>query len=143
MYSMDLENGGSPKPFTPEGVYRGRLITSDGKLLVRAADGQNWMAYPIESGPPLPLRGIEPGEEVVGIGRDDRTLYVRRLAQLPQKIGRVDSVTGQRQFWKEIAPVDTAGVENLASVTIYNDGKAYIYNYNRILSDLYLVKGLK
>jgi hypothetical protein len=40
-------------------------------------------------------------------------------------------------------PPDPAGVEYVGPVLPTPDGKAYVYGYRRLLSDLYLVEGLK
>jgi len=45
--------------------------------------------------------------------------------------------------WKELAPVDRAGVYNVAVLSVTPDACWYVYSYVRDLSDLYLVEGLK
>jgi hypothetical protein len=40
-------------------------------------------------------------------------------------------------------PEDPAGLVGIASVRITLDGKAYAYFYNRSLSDLFIVDGVK
>ena len=40
-------------------------------------------------------------------------------------------------------PSDPAGVEYLGPIFPTPDGKTYVYGYRRLLSDLYLVEGLK
>lgn len=86
---------------------------------------------------------MQPGEEVVGIGSDGRTLFVSRRGDLPQRVFRLNSVTGQRHLWKEIGPADRAGVDSLYTLAVYQDGHSYTYGYARNLSDLYLFKGLQ
>jgi eukaryotic-like serine/threonine-protein kinase len=62
---------------------------------------------------------------------------------IPAKIERVDLATGRREPWKEIAPADPAGVQSNAGIKFSADGKSYAYSTLRILSDLYVVDGLK
>jgi hypothetical protein len=50
--------------------------------------------------------------------------------------------TGQKKLWKQLMPSDPAGV-NLVFPILAADGKSYVYSYRRILSDLYLVEGLR
>lgn len=75
--------------------------------------------------------------------RDGRVLYVSRPEGLPAKIFRLDMATGERVLWKEIAPSDPAGVFGIDPILLTRDGKAYVYSYRRLLTDLYLVEGLK
>jgi len=48
-----------------------------------------------------------------------------------------------RKMPSEIAPPDRAGLLLIRAVRVYDDGRAYAYGYRRLLSDLYLVEGLK
>jgi len=63
--------------------------------------------------------------------------------QIPAQVFRVDVATGQRTFWKSVEPADPAGIDTIGRVLVSADGKSYVYGYNRTLSDLYLVQGLK
>jgi len=40
-------------------------------------------------------------------------------------------------------PSDSAGVSRIGPILLAADGKSCLYGYHRILSDLYLVEGLK
>jgi hypothetical protein len=51
--------------------------------------------------------------------------------------------TGQWQLFKEVNPEDTTGLCEVGHIILSADGRSYIYGYTRLLSDLYLVKGLK
>jgi hypothetical protein len=55
----------------------------------------------------------------------------------------MDLTTGHREPWKEISPADPAGVQSIANIKLSQDGKAYAYSTLRLLSDLYVVDGLK
>jgi hypothetical protein len=55
----------------------------------------------------------------------------------------VELATGRREPWKEIAPADLAGVQGIPTVRFSADGKSYAYSTLRVLSDLYVVDGLK
>jgi hypothetical protein len=68
---------------------------------------------------------------------------VFRRGELPAKIVRVDVGAGRRTSWKELAPRDNAGVGGLLNVVITPDGLSYAYSYLRVLSDLYVVEGVK
>jgi hypothetical protein len=68
---------------------------------------------------------------------------VYRPSDLPAKVYRLNVETGQRTLWKQLMPPDPAGVELVGPILPTPDGKAYVYGYRRMLSDLYLVDGLK
>jgi hypothetical protein len=51
--------------------------------------------------------------------------------------------TGRREVWKDLMPADPAGVERISNVLVAPDGKSYAYCYARLLSDLFVVEGLK
>ena len=40
-------------------------------------------------------------------------------------------------------PLDPSGVERISNVVVTPDGKYYAYTYSRLLSDLFVVEGLK
>ncbi|HXP17002.1 MAG TPA: hypothetical protein VN868_07865, partial [Terriglobales bacterium] len=42
-----------------------------------------------------------------------------------------------------VAPSDPAGIVELRNFRLSADGKSYIYSYYRVLSDLWIVDGLK
>ncbi len=52
-------------------------------------------------------------------------------------------VSGERQFLREFHPSDLIGLCNMSHVLFSGDGRAYVYSYIRMLSELYLVKGVK
>jgi hypothetical protein len=85
---------------------------------------------------------LNAGEGAFGWTGDGKGVYVYRPA-LPAKVFQIDVPTGRRQLWKELNPQDPDGINFIRSPHISADGKAYAYNYNRILSDLYLVDGVK
>ena len=54
-----------------------------------------------------------------------------------------DLSTGQKTLILRLMPSDPSGVVDLQTVVLSPDGKAYAYNYRRLLSDLLVVKGLR
>ena len=140
-YLLDLESG-SPRALTPEGTA-GSLVTPDGKfLLARDAKGQRWL-YPIGGGEPQKLDlAIQPSELIMGFSADGKSLQVRTRT-IPVEIFNVDMASGHRQPWKEIAPADPAGAQMVFKIAFSADGKSYAYSVSRVLSDLYVVNGLK
>ncbi len=59
------------------------------------------------------------------------------------RVLRLDLRTGRRDPWLELAPPDRAGVPFMDSPEVTPNGRFYAYTYPRILSDLFVVEGLK
>ncbi|HYY95692.1 MAG TPA: winged helix-turn-helix domain-containing protein [Pyrinomonadaceae bacterium] len=128
---------------TPEGIV-GHAVSPDGRFVVAAdLEGKTPPAlYAVDGGGPAPLGGVEAGDFVIGFGDDGRSLYVAQLG-IPVRIFRADPATGRRELWREVSPADPTGLLSLTPPRVTPDGRAYAYTYFRILSDLYLVDGLK
>ena len=62
---------------------------------------------------------------------------------VPARVFRVSLGTNQRELIKEVAPSDVAGVQSVSGIIFSADRKSYAYSYNRVLSDLWVVDGLK
>ncbi len=135
-------DGGNPRPVTPEGVMFCE-ISPDGKLIAGngLAGGGGWL-YPMEGGPPGPIPGLQAGESFAWTS-DPRFMYVYQWKQSPVKVYRLNILTGQRQLFREMTPPDVAGLRSISHVHFSSDGRAYVYSYSRLLSELYLVKRLK
>ena len=143
LYIQDLK-GGQPKAITPDGGGTWTVLVSpDGKLAVGIGPGGKYYFFPVDGGQAYPVPGIEAGETIDGWSKDERSFFVHNSMGLPVTISRIDSVTGKRTTWKQIALDDPAGVDAIESVAITPDEKSFVYSYRRRLSDLYLVEGLK
>ena len=138
---LDLQ-GGAPRALTPEGTV-GLFVSPDGKFLL-ATDSKHWSwLYPIAGGEPQKLNVIpQPNERVMGFFDGGKSVLLR-TSTVPVQITRIDLATGRRQLWKEIVPADTAGVQSIPIIRFSADGKSYAYSMGRLLSDLYVVDGLK
>ena len=134
--------GGAARAVTPEGIL-GSTVTPDGKdILARDLKRQLWL-YPISGGSARKLDFSPTADEgIAGLSWDGKDLLVATRG-VPLKIDRVELSTGRREHWKEIAPADLAGVQGIPSVRFSADGKSYAYSTLRVLSDLYVVDGLK
>jgi eukaryotic-like serine/threonine-protein kinase len=137
-------SGGAPRAVTPEG-YRlvGRTATPDGKAIIVIGPDRRRYLYRLEGGEPEQIKGLADDETPSGWSADGRYLYVFRRRDVPVKVSKLDVTTGQREPWKELAPRDGAGIQDLAPVIPTPDGSAYVYGYSRTLSDMYVVEGLK
>ena len=99
----------------------------------------------MDGGETRPVPGAAEGDLPVQWSADGRSLYVRSPVELysPARVFRLDLKTGKRTLWKELFPEDSAGVVGTDVVRLTPDGKWYAYSYLRVLSDLYLVEGLR
>ena len=102
------------------------------------------MLFPVDGGVAAPdCRDSIDGEYPLRFSPDGRSLYVWKRGDVPARVYRVDLETGRREVWKELLPADPAGVERISNVLVTPDGKGYAYCYARLLSDLFVVEGLR
>jgi len=137
-------DGERPRPITPEGArVMNPFTTPDGKFLL-AGWAKKISLVPIEGGEPELLPGVEPGEGTVAWAADGQSFFISALGGCPAKVYRVDRKSGRRQFFQEIEPSERAGMGR-TGVTLYMipGGKSYVYSTLHIISELYLVTGLK
>ena len=134
-------DGANPRPVTPEGVALCK-VSPDGKLLAGYRVGGGGWLYPTDGTRPQPIPGLLP-DESFDWASDPRFLYVYQGKQLPVRVYRLNVLTGQRQLFREIMPPDVAGLGNISHIHFSSDGRAYVYSYTLLLSELYLVNGLK
>ena len=148
LYIQDIQ-GGDPSAISgSEGLALdvGCSLSPDQKYVAAIAIGadRKIRIVPVEGGSPRPVPGVEPDERPAGWTADGRSLYVYRPdTEAPTKVYLVDVANGQRKLWKEIMPADPAGTYGIDFLTVNPDGKSYAYSLFRILSDLYVVDGLK
>ena len=144
LYVQDVASG-KPQAFTPEGIRlaRGKPISPDGKSVIASGPEGKIYLYSISPSEPRPIPGLEAGEIPAQWSPDGRFVYVYRRGDVPARVMRVELATGKRELWKELQPSDTTGLEEVANVWLTPDGRSYVYNHIRMLSDLYLAEGLR
>jgi hypothetical protein len=98
--------------------------------------------YPVAGGAPQEL-SLSPGDRLAGWSQDGQELFVFNRNGLPAKVYRLNWKTGHRELMREIAPSDRAGTDNVNSLRVTPDGKAYTYSCIQDLSELHIVQGLK
>ena len=144
LYVQDLA-GGSARPFTPEG-YRTlgiKALSPDGATVLVVGPDQKVYLYALAGGEPRVPPGLTNLDNAVAWSEDMRSVYVVRRTERPSRVSRVDLATGKRDFIRELMPSDAAGVINVGPVLMLPDRKSYVFGYQRILSDLHVVQGLK
>jgi hypothetical protein len=146
-YVQDATDGQGPRPITEAGVTvfafgMGVPVSPDGSSFVAQAADRRAMIYPIAGGPPRPLRGIQLGEIPI-LWQRDGGIVVYRRADLPAGVYRVDLATGARTELRTIMPVDASGLRVMPQLHMTPDARWYVYSFSRLVSDLYLVKGIR
>jgi DNA-binding winged helix-turn-helix (wHTH) protein/Tol biopolymer transport system component len=134
-------DGGKPRPVTPEGIVF-CLVSPDGKWIAGSSGGGEGWLYPIDGGEARHIPGLQPGE-TFGWTADARFLYAYQWKQSLIKIYRLNILSGQRRFFKEITPPELSGSCDINRVLFSSDGRYYAYGYARLLSELYMIKGLR
>jgi eukaryotic-like serine/threonine-protein kinase len=145
LFVQDID-GGKPRPVTPEGISTalpGFAVSPDGKSVAAVGPDQKGAVYPVDGGEPRVISALLPGEFPLRYTPDGRAIYVWKRGDLPARISRLDLESGRREVWKDLLPADPAGVERISNVLVTPDGKGYAYCYARLLSDLFVVEGLK
>lgn len=143
---LEALDGGKPRAITQEGItvaLPGFAISADGKTVAAIGPDHKCALYPIDGGSSRPVGGVSEGEFPLHFSTDNRSLFVWKRGDVPARVSKVDVETGRRELWKELLPADPAGVERISNVLVAPDGKSYAYSYARLLSDLFVVEGLK
>jgi Tol biopolymer transport system component len=150
LYVQDLD-GSPPRPISlqgkqtdsPEGMPNQPFaISPDGRFVAAQGPDARIAFYPVDGGDPRPLPGAVAGESPILWGADG-TLYVFIAEEAPSQVFRVDVATGRRELWKTIAPADRSGLVQIDTLVMTPDARSYAYSYERILTDLEIVDGLR
>jgi Tol biopolymer transport system component len=136
--------GSAPHAISPEGVtvsYRS-CISPDGTRV--AAQDPNGLItiYPVSGGSPVNVPSVQPGDVPVQWTPDGKSLLVGRR-EVPTRVFTIDMTTGQRKLFRSFSPADPTGLFSNAPPDFSRDLKSYVYTYQRIASDLYIVDGLR
>ena len=139
---MQATSGGAPSPIAPENVT-GTLVTPDGRFVLGRDANRTFSFYPVPSGAPKPVPALGDGDVPVRFSDDGNTVFVGTFGRIPASISKVNLLTGERTLLEQAMPADRAGLINVGPILITPDGKTTVYSYTRLLSDLYLVDGVK
>ena len=142
-YLIDVSNGNA-KPITPEGTAGVRL-SPDGRSIAVIGPDRKWGIWPLGGGDLRPVPGLDSRYNVADWSPDGQYLYAlsSQRREGAAQVYRVNITTGKMEFWKTFGANLPAGVANVGGPRFSSDGSAYAYVYSRILSQAYVVKGLK
>jgi Tol biopolymer transport system component len=145
LYVAGLEQARG-QPISPEGVSLLPYVNNvspDGKFVAAIGPDSTFALYALDGSGSRPIPGLEPGDVPSTFTADGGSLYVYRPGELRAKVYKLNLATGRKQLWKELMPPDPAGVYFIRPPQFSSDGNSYAYSYARLLSDLYVVDGLK
>jgi serine/threonine protein kinase/WD40 repeat protein len=140
-------DGGKPEAISPEGITAalpGFAVSPDQKFVAAIGSDHKALLFPVEGGgSPRAIPGVGDKEFPLRFSNDGRSLYLWSRGDVPAHVTKLDLETGKREAWKDLMPADPSGVERISNVLVTGDAKAYAYCYARLLSDLFVVEGLK
>jgi eukaryotic-like serine/threonine-protein kinase len=142
-YTQSVD-GGSPKPFSPEGVVFCSPAPT-GAILALTEDHHGKLYPSAQSNQPEKEFQMDVNDWPIGWSPDAKFLYLASTGQMPVTITRFELATGRGQTWKRIEGPPSPGRMTLKckDVVLSADGRFYAYTYTYHASDLYLVQGLK
>jgi len=142
-YLIDASDG-TAKPITPEGVI-GTQLSPDGlKVAVTGPDGK-WGVWPLDGSGLRLIPGLDSKYYVSDWAPDGASVYAlsSQQRQGAAKVYRVNTVTGKMDFWKTFGAELPAGGGGVGGPRFSNNGSAYAYVYDQVLTEAYVVRGLK
>jgi eukaryotic-like serine/threonine-protein kinase len=144
IFSMDLASH-KTQPISPEGVAFVTVlpISPDGNYVAALGVDAKPTIFSANGGKSWTIPESKEREFPAQWTPDGKAVFLTQRNGPGVKVFRVDVHTGARELWKEINATDPAGVIGVTRVYPTPDGKGYAYGYIRILSTLYLVKGLR
>jgi Tol biopolymer transport system component len=145
LYVQAIDSG-KGKAITPEGIVvalPGFAVSPDGKAVAAIQSDRTGALFPVDGAAPKPFAGVDAGEFPLRFSPDGKALYLWKRGEIPARVTRLDVESGKRELWKSLMPVDPAGIERISNVVMTPDGKGYAYCYTRLLSDLFVVEGLR
>jgi serine/threonine protein kinase/Tol biopolymer transport system component len=142
-YLIDVSSGNA-KPLTPEGTS-GTTLSPDGRSVAVIGPDGKFGIWPLDGGGLRPVPGLDSKYYLSGWTPDGTSLYAisSQLREGSAKVYRVDVTTGKMDYWKAFGESLPAGTASVGGPRFSADGNAYAYVYSRVLSQAYVVKGLR
>ena len=141
-YAQDI-SGGTPRPLTPEGT-RALSMSPDAQWVAAIGPEEGISLWPVSgNGQSRFVKGSRRGDRPIAWSADGRSLWLFRRGEVPTYVDRLDITTGRRELWKTLLPPDPAGVYSIIEFKVTPTGHSYFYSYTRLLSQLFLVTGLR
>jgi Tol biopolymer transport system component len=142
-YLIDV-NSGNSKPITPEGVV-GIQLSPDGRSTAVLGPDGKWGIWPLDGGGMRPIPDLDSKYRVTGWTSDGAFLYAAssKPGERIAKVYKVNGATGKMELWKSFGEGTPTGSAGVSAPRFSSDQSAYAYVYSQVLSQAYVVKGLK
>jgi eukaryotic-like serine/threonine-protein kinase len=145
VYTIDAATGAS-KPITPEGISGGSPSPDGQRFIARNGEGQIGV-WAIGGTAMTPVPGLADPNLPIAWTPDGQSLLVfdtsARGAGPTSDVYKVNIATGKREFWKTFGTKSPNGIETVGPPNFSRDLNSYVYGVDQILSEAYLVTGLK
>jgi Tol biopolymer transport system component len=147
MYAQDLGKG-EIRTLTPPIVVDpahmpNQLVSPDGRFcFARDLSGMGWL-YSLAGSEPQVIKGLLRVDKWIGWTSNSQSAFVFQNQKTEAPIFQLDPVSGRRKLVGKAVPQDPSGVTSVDPVRITPDGKAYAFTYNRSLSDLFVLQGVR
>ncbi len=137
-------SSGDSKPVSPEGVV-GVIPAPDGRsTAVQGADGK-WGIWPLDGSGLRPIPGLDSNYRVSGWSPDGASVFAVPTRQR-DKTGNVYQVsvdTGKTNLVRTFGGDLAAGTVSMGGSYMLSDAGGYAYRYMQVLSQVYVVRGMK
>jgi dipeptidyl aminopeptidase/acylaminoacyl peptidase len=145
LYVQDV-SGGLPRAVTPAGVSlfeMGRPVSPDGTRVVALGPEDVVALFPLAGGEPVAVPRLTGTDVPLCFTPDSRELFVAHYAVTPPRVERVEIASGRARPWTGMGRSRPSGLQGEYRLLVTPDGASYAYSYNRKMSDLYLVTGVR
>jgi eukaryotic-like serine/threonine-protein kinase len=117
-------------------------LSSDGRRLA-IQSSRGIQIYAIDDGAVEVVPGTNAGYTMIGWAGDGQAIYVYRIGDIPVVVSRLELETGAVRPFMTLGSIDRAGLWRIHPVRVTPDGRSYTYSSSHLLSDLYLIEGVR
>ena len=129
---------------------RASAVSPDGREVAAATPAGQVVVYALGTDAQRVIATVGSGVSVIRWSADGRYLFLlKRGGVVPERgdsdreaIERLDTSTGRTEVWRELKPPDPLAAF-FQSVVLSADGQAYAFSYQRDLTTLYLLRGVR
>jgi eukaryotic-like serine/threonine-protein kinase len=147
VFSVEVATGKASKLPLPADIplfSQSQMLSRDGnRIAVIEANGDVRIFSLVDGRTMQRVSAAASGYSQIGWAEDGRHLYLYRIGEVPARIQRLDLDSGKMELWRELTLEDLAGLIRIHPVIVTPDGRYWAFSYTRVLSDLYVVEGLK
>jgi len=144
-YVMTVTDGAA-QPFTAEGIEPVRLwtmpVSPDGtRLVARGPDGR-MHAYRVGSEGSESIPGLADPDVPLEWSSDGRALYIGRNVGGTWHVRALEVATGRVTPLFDVTPPNVEGLR-VSQILLSPDARYFVHSYSRLLTDVYLVEGIR